>query len=133
VPRHYTEAQKARRALQERLRWQARRDEGIKLLGGKCVHCGSTEDLEFDHIDPLSKSFAISEGMPSYSRWRKELKKCQLLCKGAHKIKSDLEELGTRAHGTAAMYGRGKCRCDECREWYNNYRRQWRKTKTLSN
>jgi len=33
------------------------------MLGGRCVRCGATEDLEFDHIDPSTKRFTISGGL----------------------------------------------------------------------
>lgn len=42
---------------------QARRDRLIEMLGGKCVRCGATEDLEFDHIDPSTKVFAVMAGL----------------------------------------------------------------------
>lgn len=42
---------------------QRRRVQLIELLGGKCVRCGSTNDLEFDHIDPETKRFAVGSDM----------------------------------------------------------------------
>jgi 5-methylcytosine-specific restriction endonuclease McrA len=33
-------------------RRKVRRARLIELLGGQCVRCGSTDELEFDHIDP---------------------------------------------------------------------------------
>ena len=40
--------------------WDDRRKAAIDHLGGKCVHCGTSHGLEFDHIDPLTKSFTIA-------------------------------------------------------------------------
>ena len=61
----------------------------LEKLGGKCVECGSTEALEFDHIDPSTKSFNISAG---YHKPREvlenELSKCQILCNKCHIEKS---------------------------------------------
>ena len=31
------------------------------MLGGKCECCGSTFNLQFDHIDPTTKSFSIAK------------------------------------------------------------------------
>ncbi|WP_300790297.1 HNH endonuclease [uncultured Bacteroides sp.] len=45
--------------------------------GGKCCICGSKEDLEFDHIIPLSKGGATS------------FRNLQLLCRKCNNIKSD--------------------------------------------
>ena len=47
----------------------------IKMLGGKCVDCGTTENLQFDHIDPSKKSFNISCVLSE--RMLTELEKCQ--------------------------------------------------------
>jgi 5-methylcytosine-specific restriction endonuclease McrA len=46
-----------------------------RLLGGECVRCGATDDLEFDHIDPKTKAFAVVKGKedhpePSHGYYR---------------------------------------------------------------
>jgi len=55
-------------------------------LGGKCVKCGATERLEFDHIDPKNKSFCITKNlrMGDKEKLQEELDKCQLLCYDCH-------------------------------------------------
>jgi len=66
----------------------------IEKLGGKCVECGCTETLEFDHIDPTTKSFNISAGYHKPKKvLEEELAKCQLLCNKCHveKSKKDLK------------------------------------------
>ena len=67
----------------------------IEQLGGKCVHCGALDRLEFDHIEPATKSFNISSGY--HKKWavlQEELSKCQLLCNSCHiaKTKIDLKK-----------------------------------------
>lgn len=61
----------------------------IEKMGGKCVECGCTKELEFDHIDPSTKSFNITAG---YSKPKEllleELSKCQLLCVSCHREKT---------------------------------------------
>jgi 5-methylcytosine-specific restriction endonuclease McrA len=71
-----------------------RREQGIALLGGKCAKCGSTDRLEFDHIDPATKSFALSSHAATDAEFFEELKKCQLLCYKHHREKSGLERRG---------------------------------------
>ena len=62
-----------------------RREALIRQLGGKCVMCGSTENLEFDHIDSSEKSFSIGTRIQnSMSNLQPELDKCQLLCHSCH-------------------------------------------------
>lgn len=66
----------------------------LEKLGGKCVECGSTEALEFDHIDPSTKSFNISAGYHKPKEvLENELSKCQILCNKCHiqKSKKDLK------------------------------------------
>jgi len=63
----------------------------IEMLGGKCVGCGITEDLQFDHIDRKNKSFTIGKCLGySLERLIPEAQKCQLLCKTCHQVKTTL-------------------------------------------
>ena len=97
------------------------------MLGGACVRCGAVEQLEFDHIDPATKSFNLSIGWSrSWDTIVAELGKCQLLCHDCHKAKSDAEQTGDRSHGSLQRYKRGKCRCPECRATWNEWRREYR-------
>tara|TARA_B100000287_G_C20230175_1_gene621750 strand:+ start:189 stop:599 length:411 start_codon:yes stop_codon:yes gene_type:complete len=61
------------------------------LLGGKCAICETTENLEFDHIDPKTKLFNptryVTGGKPK-DLIIEEFKKCQLLCHRCHKNKT---------------------------------------------
>lgn len=99
----------------------------IDRLGGKCKKCGSTENLEFDHIDPKNKCFTIGNKLVSRSirHIEIELKKCQLLCNPCHKEKNKKDN-GEAKHGTYYMYRRYKCRCIECKEAERKQRRNWK-------
>ena len=83
-------------------RWVARM-ECIERLGGVCARCGYKENLlalQFDHIDPSTKSFKIGSVLQGQRRHTgadgsvlkpsliAELAKCQLLCANCHAIKS---------------------------------------------
>ena len=64
----------------------------IGYLGGECKKCSSVEQLEFDHIDRATKSFAITKYWNR--KWeiiKPELDKCQLLCHDCHKEKTKVE------------------------------------------
>ena len=104
-----------------------RLQEAKDLLGGRCVGCGSELDLQFDHIDPKTKSHNITNMlMWAKSLWIIELKKCQLLCLSCHKkktsgdIASGVIVVGTPrrsiVHGTIWAYSGRGCRCSECSE-----------------
>lgn len=93
--------EKTRRALWKkqyhreynRKRREQNLERAFAMMGEKkCAHCGSRDNLEFDHIDPATKRFAI--GNQASSSWRRlaiEVKKCQLLCYECHKTKSAAE------------------------------------------
>lgn len=82
--------------------------------GKSCEHCGSTRDLELDHVDPTRK---VSHKVWSWSRKRREaeLVKCQVLCSPCHKAKT-LADRPVPPHATSGRYKRG-CRCDTCKRW----------------
>lgn len=93
-----------------------RRARLIAVLGDRCVKCGDTHDLQFDHIDPEQKSFNISANLTaSNPKVLEELAKCQLLCADCHREKSAIDNSGW-THGTLYGYQYMKCRCDQCRE-----------------
>lgn len=71
-------------------RYHKRRKRIIEGLGGECSECGKQEDLEIDHIDPETKSFAIGKKLASVSKDKldAEVEKCQLLCRECHDQKT---------------------------------------------
>lgn len=106
---------------------RAQRQRLISMLGGKCAHCGSTENLEFDHLNPSDKEYKISEILDfSEDKLQEEAKKCQLLCKKCHHKKTlEKQEYGKEMHGLW-RFKKHKCRCPQCMEAndkYNKYRR----------
>lgn len=84
--------------------------------------CGTTETLEFDHIDSSTKVFVITEKIKS--KWADlviELDKCQLLCHEHH-----VDKHRTAFHGSLWMYTNNGCRCDLCRASHRTYMRAYR-------
>lgn len=92
--------------------WQKRRRKIIDYLGGKCVKCGATDDLEIDHIDPSKKSFHISQRL-SLRTQKEEIDKCQLLCE-KHHIEKTVAEKKPFTHGTIYAFMKAKCVCALC-------------------
>src|SRR5690606_35990877 len=108
-----------------------RRQPMLDYLGGKCVVCGTTEGLHFDHIDPAKKAFDIKGNLTlSNPEVRAELDKCQLLCKTHHEEKTARENSGF-THGTIYAWMRKKCECPDCakakRVWYDERNAKRRK------
>ena len=67
------------------------------LKDNHCVNCGNDNIvvLEFDHLDPSLKSFSISDAISngtSLTRLMKELRKCQVLCRNCHGIKTQQDQ-----------------------------------------
>ena len=64
----------------------------IKLKEGCCI-CGYKEHpvaLDFDHLNPLEKSFTIGTKYLTVSETRllKEIKKCRILCANCHRLET---------------------------------------------
>lgn len=72
-----------------------RRNAAIDQLGGKCVDCGISYGLEFDHIDPSNKTYNIAQIFSSHSeeKLQKEIKKCVLRCIACHAHITALQKL----------------------------------------
>ena len=95
-------------------RRRQRRAQLIELLGGCCVRCGSTEDLEFDHVAPATKRFAIGSDMSrAWPELIEEALKCQLLCRPCH-LEKGVEDRPEPAHSYYRYWYYG-CRCEVCR------------------
>ena len=107
-------------------RYHTIRQKLINQLGGKCAHCGSKKDLQFDHIDANKKSFRMSDAHSvSDARLQDELKNVQLLCKKCHdeKTRNEWDFGGPKPrHGTYWMYRKYGCRCPRC---VNAYKKQY--------
>ena len=108
-------------------RYKKKRDDAIIFLGGKCVKCSGTQNLQFDHIDMKEKEFGVAKIMlHSKEKLYKELSKCQLLCSKCHGEKT-LDEMGLedarKTHGTLSSYR--YCRCDECRKAKSDWQREY--------
>jgi len=64
----------------------------LEYLGGKCVVCGTTERLEFDHIKREGKKYSIASKLSyKFDNLKEELDKCQLLCAPCHLDKTAKE------------------------------------------
>ena len=68
---------------------QKKKIELVKKFGGKCIVCGYKKyvgALDFHHLNPKTKSFALSVKGLSYSRKSllQEAQKCALVCKNCH-------------------------------------------------
>lgn len=80
---------KAKRTQTQRELRHKKKSILVEHLGGKCVGCGTTEDLQFDHLDRTQKLFTISKKLDySLDKLIPEADKCQLLCYTCHEYKS---------------------------------------------
>lgn len=91
-----------------------RKRKAIAYLGGQCRSCGTTDDLQFDHVDRSTKICDVTSMIrsSSWSDIQAELGKCQLLCRSCHQAKT-ATELRIKTHGRVNQFRRG-CRCELC-------------------
>lgn len=84
------------------------------------MQCGSTEKLQFDHVDWRTKEFTIAPNWAMKDRiaFEAELAKCQLLCTECHDAKTKLDKSEMEppefAHGTTYAWMKRKCECVPC-------------------
>lgn len=108
-----------------------RRAKFIQLLGGKCIQCGSKDNLEFDHVHSGWKRHDYNDIRDSNENLiARELKKVQLLCHNCHRQKShnngdfiNKDKKPVR-HGTIWGYKKLKCRCSRCKKAMREYLQQ---------
>ena len=82
-PQVYRDYQRQER----RNRRRKRRAEAVKTKGGKCLHCPRTDDLEFHHRDPKTKTLTAGELWDrSWKVILKELEGLDLVCPACHMI-----------------------------------------------
>lgn len=109
-------------------RMRASREAWISA-NGPCRRCGSTVELQVDHIDRNQK---LSHKVWSWSQERRaaELAKCQVLCRECHESKSARER--EPEHGTNSRYTSQKwrCKCSLCRAAHAAVNRALRHTGT---
>ena len=109
-------------------RYHQRHTEAIIQLGGKCAKCNARKNLDIDHIDPSQKTYTIGNILVSApeARYKKELAKCQLLCKKHHIQKTRNEQ--TVGHG-GGLTGVRRCWCELCAPLKRDYSNKWRREK----
>jgi 5-methylcytosine-specific restriction endonuclease McrA len=109
-------------ALRDYQRAYVARRRSDFLAGKVCVDCGSTDQLEIDHVDPAEK---IDHRLWSWAEGRRlaELAKCVVRCRDCHISKHAAER--RQEHGLGAYKRRG-CRCDVCRAAKAAAERRWR-------
>lgn len=105
-------------------RYYQRRTEAIEYLGEECIDCGTTEELELDHLEPWNKTYDIGK-VWTYSiiKFWAEVEKCTLRCKECHKRTTS--EWRSVDHGEG-LTGKKNCRCDLCGPLKNVYMKNWK-------
>ncbi len=89
ISKRLTPEERRRKNIDNSLRF--RKQNKIKLveyLGGKCMICGynkSLSALEFHHINPKEKEFALTYSNKSWDKLKQEADKCILVCANHHR------------------------------------------------
>ena len=117
MPRKDPEAYKAYNRDRYARMYPERKAHYIAKLGGVCVSCGTTENLEFDHIDRSTKSFTFTDKIASMSikKLDIEAEKLQLLCNDCHKEKTSLNQDDDSVGHGGGNSGKRNCKCAPCK------------------
>lgn len=86
--------------------WYRLRRKQWFAANGPCKQCGSSENLELDHIDPAAKRHHTIWSW-SEKRRTEELAKCQILCRVCHRAKTNIQlRASTRLRDSSGRYAR---------------------------
>ena len=101
--RKYREENKENRLEYAKAHRDKRRAYCREYLGGKCVVCGTTHNLQFDHIKREEKKYNITEKLTiKFDNLKEELDKCQLLCVDCH-LEKTAKECADITHNTVPL------------------------------
>ena len=99
----WREDNKEKKREQNRKYRKAARIKCVEYLGGKCVKCGTTHNLQFDHIDRIPKKYTIASRVTNnFTILKEELDKCQLLCAPCH-LQKTAKEWADITHNTVPL------------------------------
>ena len=99
----YREENKEKIREERREHHNERRGHCIEYLGGKCVECGTTHNLQFDHIKREGKKYEITRKLTyKFDNLKEELDKCQLLCAPCH-LQKTAKEWADITHKTVPL------------------------------
>ena len=99
----YREENKEKMREERREHHKEKRAHCIEYLGGKCVVCGTTHNLQFDHIKREEKKYNIAEKISiKFDNLKEELDKCQLLCAPCH-LQKTAKEWADITHKTVPL------------------------------
>lgn len=101
-------------------RYHKKRKALIQALGGVCVICGTSKNLQFHHKNPKDKTVDVSKSWDTLKVKDEILTKCQLLCAVCHKRKHAAK------HGSCSMYRHHHCRCVPCKQAWNMATKCWK-------
>ncbi len=110
-------------------RYHRLRLEALEAKGGKCIDCGSSSRLEFDHEDASDKKFSVAK-IFTHAKFKilAELEKCVLRCQDCHLQKSLAQgDITTVEHG-GGVSGKKNCPCDLCKSKKSEYMKKYKKT-----
>jgi 5-methylcytosine-specific restriction endonuclease McrA len=113
-------------------RYKQRREHAIERLGGTCNNCGTSSNLQFDHISPAVKNREVTTLLLGrIEKLMSELKYCQLLCESCHMKKTIVDNGKSELkHATNSMYTKG-CRCSECQKAHTLYQNNYNKSRRM--
>ena len=91
--RHYHKGDNATKAKNLIYAQRDRRRKYLyETLGASCCRCGSTKDLEFDHVNPGLKKTRQSFVSMGMVRLEKEIDNIQVLCHECHTERSNFQK-----------------------------------------